>query len=515
MAESRAAIATRLPAATHAASTRLGALVPDHPLISLFTLALFVRVLLVAMSGLFEGFVLDDGTYHQMATSMAEGDISHWDDFTYSLFWRTAAFLAPVTALYKVFGAEIVVGQLYVAVLGSVTVVVGTRLALEFLSRTWAIVVGVLLALIPSQAFWSAQLMKDASVWLSLVTLALLIALANRSTGRKLLAYGLGITIVLCALAFLREHTLVVAAWGTMIGSLAGIREHRVQRIGGALLVGVAIPWLVAASGPAGLGLVTNAGSLQELRFKMAQGANTAIVDTTPGGTEEELEQVRQQRREVEAAMLALQKIVDDDADARAGTVKVSEPEVQMLERLRDRYELPGAAKTRSDRAREVQVAKQEVQQLIAVLQQRLESIADRQQSIQQPPPAATLSEEGTVEPNVAHLPRGLSVMLLEPFPIPFEGSPSLRLARLESLLWYPLLMFAGVGLWHARSYLRYLLFPVVVGGGILLMYALSEGNVGTAHRHRGEFVWVVVLLAALGASHLAQRRTAKAPTRE
>lgn len=510
MAESPAALATRVPAATPAAKTRLIAAAANHPLISLFILALFVRVLLVAMSGLFEGFVLDDGTYHQMATSMAEGDISHWDDFTYSLFWRTVSFLAPVTALYKVFGTDIVIGQLYVAVLGAATVVVGTRLALEFVSRRWAVLVGLLLALIPSQAFWSAQLMKDASVWLSLVTLALLVARANRSTGRTLLLYGLGITVVLCALAFLREHTLVVAAWGTMIGALAGIRRQRVQRIGGALLVGVAVPWLVAASGPAGLGLVTNAGSLQELRFKMAQGANTAIVDTTPGGTEAELNEIILERQRLENQIAALQPVDADEVDpGREQGASTVPSESSTSSSGVD------APPTRLQEKRHQERRQERLQARLQVLQDRSEQLVQKQQEIQEPPPGATLTEgEGTLEPSVAHLPRGLSVMLLEPFPLPFEGSPSLRLARLESLLWYPLLVLAAAGLWGARSHLRSLLFPIAAGGGILLMYALSEGNIGTAHRHRGEFVWVVVLLAALGASHLVQKRQRNASTR-
>lgn len=419
------------------------------------------------MSSLFEGFVLDEGTYHQMATSMASGDISHWDDFTYSLFWRTAAFLAPVTAIYKVFGSEIAFGQLYVALIGALAVVVGTRLAMEFLDRSWALVAGLLLALLPSQAFWSAQLMKDASVWLALITLGLLIALANRSTGWQLLLSGAGVALLLCVLAFLREHTLVVAAWATMIAAWAGMPQQRVQRIAGALFLGVTIPWFVAASGPAGLGLVTNAGSLQELRFKMAQGANTAIVDTTPGGTEAELNKI----------MAQLQRL---------------EQEIAMLERQ-------GGAQVEE----------------IQALRERSEELLQKQQAIQQPPPApgGSLSGgEGTLEPSLAHLPRGISVMLLEPFPVPFEGSPSLRLARLESLLWYPLLVLGALGLWRARSHLRSLMFPMVVGGGILLMYALSEGNIGTAHRHRGEFVWVVALLAALGLCQVTawrQRRQA------
>jgi hypothetical protein len=90
--------------------------------------------------------------------------------------------------------------------------------------------------------------------------------------------------------------------------------------------------------------------------------------------------------------------------------------------------------------------------------------------------------------------------MLIEPLPLPFAGSISLRLARGEDLLWYPLLALAVFGLWRRRHQLAELVFPLLAGGGIVLMYALSEGNVGTAHRHRGEFVWVVAILATLGA---------------
>ena len=447
-------------------SARLWVWAKNHPIAVLFIAALLVRVSLVALADLFEGFVLDDGTYHHMAASMASGDISHWDDFTYSLFWRTATFLVPIAGLYKLFGPEIVLGQLYVAVLGAATVAAGTRLAREEVSLRWALIAGWLLALIPSQAFWSAQLMKDASVWLTLVSLALLVALANRSTGRRLLIYGIGVALSLCLLAFLREHTLVVAAWATAIASLAGIRLARVPRVAGAVILAVTIPWFVAASGPAGLGLVTNAGSLEELRFKMAQGANTAIVDTTPGGTEAELNQIISERQQLEKELAGLDE--GDSGDSASP------------ERVEERAEM----------------------------RERLETLAERQETIQQPPPGATLSEEAALEPNIAHLPRGLSVMLLEPFPYPFEGSASLRLARLESLIWYPLVLLALVGLWTAKAHLRTMLFPIIAGGGILLMYALSEGNIGTAHRHRGEFVWVVVLLAVLGLSRLREPNT-------
>ena len=465
----------------------LGRVALKAPLLTLFLIALAFRLILVVMSGQFQGFVLDDGTYHMMATSMADGDLSNWDDFTYSLYWRTAAFLAPVTALYKIFGPVIAAGQVYVAFVGALVVVVATRLALEILPRPWALATGATLALLPSQAFWSSQLMKDASVWLALVIIAAAVAIAGRSKGLPLLLSGVGVAGGLVALAFLREHTLVVASWAVMTASIAGIASERVKRVAGALFLCITIPWGIAAIGPAGLDLVMNAGSMEVVRFQMAQGANTAIVDTTPGGTESELNNVIIKQQELSREAEAVQRQIDqiaasggegsDEPDEGEGVIEKPVPELK------------------EDLAR---------------IQDEMDTLLAKQTQLQGPPPGAQLEEGESLDPSLSHLPRGLSVMLLEPFPLPFEGSASLRLARLESLVWYPLLLLAAVGLWRARSNLRTLAFPLLAGAGIVVMYALSEGNVGTAHRHRGEIVWVVVLLAGVGAHHWWEQRRAK-----
>jgi hypothetical protein len=74
-------------------------------------------------------------------------------------------------------------------------------------------------------------------------------------------------------------------------------------------------------------------------------------------------------------------------------------------------------------------------------------------------------------------------------------------------LLWYPLLLLAALGLVGVRRHARVLAFPLVLGGGIATMWALVEGNFGTAYRHRGEFVWAVVVLAAAGVTVLRRPR--------
>jgi hypothetical protein len=52
------------------------------------------------------------------------------------------------------------------------------------------------------------------------------------------------------------------------------------------------------------------------------------------------------------------------------------------------------------------------------------------------------------------------------------------------------------------------LAFPLLVGGALVCMWALVDGNIGTAFRHRGEIVWAVVVLAAHGLATVTGRRS-------
>lgn len=104
----------------------------------------------------------------------------------------------------------------------------------------------------------------------------------------------------------------------------------------------------------------------------------------------------------------------------------------------------------------------------------------------------------------------GLRTLVVDPVPWSSSGSGRVQEARLESaLFWWPLLVLAIAGLGVSWRQLRALAFPLILMGGIIMMYSLSEGNFGTAYRHRGEFVWVVAVLAAFGAQsvHAFARR--------
>lgn len=97
--------------------------------------------------------------------------------------------------------------------------------------------------------------------------------------------------------------------------------------------------------------------------------------------------------------------------------------------------------------------------------------------------------------------------MIFQPAPWQLGSSAASRLAALESLLWYPLLLLAALGVLKlARK--PEARFPLLAAAGVLVMYGLSEGNLGTAFRHRGEVVWVVSMAAVAGMSSVRSRRS-------
>jgi hypothetical protein len=385
-----------------------------HPLLFVFGVAFLARLVVIVAVRVHWGGMLfeDDTTYERMAAAHASGTFDSWSPYYHDLYERIGALLVPVASLYSAFGREPVLGQLYVALAGSVAAVLVARLAFEIMPRSSAVAAGLIVASLPSQVFWSALIMKDALVWVVLAGLAVLVALALRSTGRRLVILGAGVAALLVMLGFLRLQTLEIAATAVVISGIFGISSSRIPRVLGALALWLFIP-LVFGMGVAGTSyLHSDVGSLEARRELNATGADTAVV-------------------------------------------AAAAPEDEV---------------------------------------------------------AVTSGPSNSVRGSIRYLPQGVSVVLLRPYPweASIAQSTGLKLARGETLLWYPILLLALVGLWTVRRRWRVLVFPVLVGAATLAMYALTEGNLGTAYRHRGEAVWVIALLAGAGVGTIARRVAAR-----
>ena len=366
-----------------------------RPVLAVFLIAFAVRaVAAVAIAiGWGGSLFLDDATYSRMAQVAADGRLHSLDSYTQWLYERTGVLLVPVTGLYELLGPVKLSGQLYVALLGAATAALTVRLALEVLDRRFALVAGLIVALLPSQVLWSSIIMKDAAVWACLSALAIVAAVAARSTGRKLAALGVSAAGLLVLLAYLRLQTLEVACVALALSMLVSDRTQRPLRVAVATALLVVLPWAYGM-GVAGAPYVAGVKDPSAQRQLNAEQAKSAVVATN------------------------------------------------------------------------------------------------------QPPSDADTGYEA----GLRYLPTGVSVVALRPWPWESsDGSVGVTLARIEALVWYPLLLLALVGLGAAWRMRRALAFPVLCGGAVLAMYGLTEGNLGTAYRHRGELVWALVLLATVG----------------
>lgn len=103
---------------------------------------------------------------------------------------------------------------------------------------------------------------------------------------------------------------------------------------------------------------------------------------------------------------------------------------------------------------------------------------------------------------DIGHLPRGLAAVTVEPLPWS-AGDDELRLAGWGAVVVVPVLVLAVLGLWRwlRRDRDARLVYPMAYLVSLLLFYALLEGNLGTAFRHRAELEWVMALFAGYAAA--------------
>lgn len=410
-----------------------------RPVLSIFILAFAVRAITaVAITIEWGGILLlDDAAYSQLAELAANGAVeAPYDKFLYE---RTASLLVPLAGMYALFGPIELFGQLYVALLGAATAALTTRLAMEILDRRWALLAGLIVALLPSQVLWSSLILKDAAVWAVLSALALIVAVAAQSGGRRLALLGATAALLLVLLGFLRLHTLQVALVAIPLAVLMYPRPRPLARLTGAAVLLACVP-LVFGMGLAGSSFVAESRDPTTQRALNAAEAGSAVVAAPPPAPA--------------PAPAPLTETGTQTGKGKGTRTLQEDPEkgTPVVERSPDR---PSGAGT-----------------------------------------------------SVRYLPTGVTVVALRPWPWEsLSASVGIRLARAETLLWYPLLLLALVGAATIPRHRRALAFPVIAGGAILMMYGLTEGNLGTAYRHRGEFVWVVALLAALGAERIAAWR--------
>jgi hypothetical protein len=106
---------------------------------------------------------------------------------------------------------------------------------------------------------------------------------------------------------------------------------------------------------------------------------------------------------------------------------------------------------------------------------------------------------EGGWSVQIRNLPIVMPYVLWAPFPWKATRPRDLAVVP-ESLVWYGVEALVVLALVvYGRSRWRELFMPVVFAGGLVLVFAAIEGNVGTIYRHRSMLMPSAFTLAALG----------------
>jgi hypothetical protein len=464
---------------------RAAATAVRHPVVTVAVVAALARLVMVVVVGpLRPGvFVPDEGQYLELAAFVARGDGAEaWQPgYGQSLYDATATFMRPLTALVAIFGPHQIVGQLLAAAAGVLAATLTTVLALRAVRPGFALMAGLTVALLPSQIFWSSVVLRESMVWAALVTLALSVTLAAQASSRRRLLVPLVLALAAgIALSDLRHQTAFVAVWCLVPAAVVVASRFRLLATSGAVLVAVAAP-MFAGMGIGGFALVQEAvPTLAQIRGNLSIGAESSFIERT------------------------VLPPPQDEASGGAGSA--GSPSVPGSPSGPSGASSGGG----SGGAGEPRTGTGAAQDAGPPAPSEGPGTPPPDTLILTAPSGEQVLVEDSAGATLSALPRGLVAVALRP--LPWEPAPNagVLLAKAETPAWGLLYILAAVGVmvgWRRRAVLAY---PFGVAVGIVAVAAVTQGNIGTAFRHRGQILWALVVLAAVGAQYLIDRRRSR-----
>jgi hypothetical protein len=434
----------------------LRAMVIRQPAWTAFVVALTSRLALVVGTHVAQRWPLipDEGQYVELGTLAADNRINDFCCGGYgpALYASTRLYAWQMHGLVELFGPRAWILQMPAVLYGAAGAYVVSRIAGKFVSAKWALFAGLVVALLPSALLHSSTIMRESLIWLLIVGAAWLVILWSEDRGlRRLVICSAGLFLAVVGLGWLRDQTAILVAWSLVPVALF-VGNQRRRRIGLMVVVLLVGPW-VTASGPAGLVLLSNSVPiLGSVRAWMSIEADSAIIT-------------------FDAIPFSVPKVSPQSKGGCEGYESTTE----------------SGAVAIVDRCIETICIDGECQDIVG----------------------GFLIVDNSVTASLKAIPGGLAAFYFRPLPWETTGERSLifKLAAVENLLWFVLYGFALFGirpLWrrHPAIVIFSSSFFITAGLGA----SLTQGNLGTAFRHRLQVLWVVALLAAVGGERLWTR---------
>ncbi len=424
----------------------------ERPVLAVMVASAAARLSVALVLNLFDiwYFAPDASQYMAIAEANAEGRLEgFWLGRGEALYDSTRPFSGQLSFLFELFGSHRLLGQLLAVFYGVLTAGLTAYLALRLLRPAFALLAGMIVAFLPSQIALSSVGIRESLVWALLAAAAVICSRLGPRVGRPSIVIGVaGLAALFYLLASLRVQTAVIALW-CMTLALVAVRGHRLLRCGSAAVLFLVVPLLVGHS-PGGMRfLVGSANRLGAVRTYMAMNAESAIAEPLP---------------------LIVEPGTTAGGDADAAPLPTVE----------------GAHGNLLD---------------------RVEHLGPDDQTFVRDYEGNAVVVHNDLSASLTAFPSGLLAVTVRP--VPWEANMSRRsqAAGYESIIWLSLFVFAGVGAWVRRRESHVVVLPVSLILAVTLSSAVTQGNLGTAFRHKEQILFALSILAVAGLQAVIDHR--------
>jgi len=424
-----------------------------------------------------EKYYMDSVTYQKLAMNLLNGD----DLLTYAPAIKNYAWL--LSRVYYFLGAVPLTAHVLICVIGIFVLRNIYRTTELLANRRAAIIVMVIWAFMPSYVFVTSQTFRDPVIFLVISTIIYWMTMVEKRGDRFAYLRCGGIFVMAIILCKIRPHQMdvMLLSFGLLgVGSCVFLRLNNQNSRKSIVALGlVSILVLFFNIGQCSLGH----RMLLEGRFEMFSMLNDVRgLSANPKihWAQKNLDEAVKVRNKLKNEIVLMEKITKKEK------IVTKSPEAEVLKEKIERAE--------------------RVVQIYSVELKKMQETALGPGGVRATELGLSLRHDTSLWEFLYRTPIRILVVLFSPFPWQISSN-FLKIAVLENVIFIGFfvsgMVYVLINRRETKTVSWFSLIYLVI---CLLVYSVTEGNVGTAYRHRMQYLWLFYAPGALYVSEMISR---------
>jgi|GEM_PF-1440338 hypothetical protein len=499
-----------------------------RPLTAVGIVAFVPRILLAVFVNRADIWSLAPDSVQYLAVTEAAADgrlATFWFGYGESLFQSTRTFTLQILLLFEVFGPSRFAVQCVAVLYGVLAAVLTVVVARRLVRPGYALSAGLVVALLPSQIAFSSAAIRESLIW-CLLALTIFFVFRSGRAERALGSIGWMVATAgpIFLMSYLRVHSALLVTW-CLIGGLLLKGRTRLGRSLAVVLLVVLLP-VSMGMGPGGVEYASaSAKGLGTVRAVLAMSAESAIAAPSMSDESAVVAPSMSDESAVVAPSMSDESAVAagdptlcsecpllpaDEGSTAAGPADEGSATVDPAIPAEPAIAAGGSTSgpTPGVASAVCGVECDVAPSLPGDILQRVTEINTANKKFIVDAEGRHIMLDNDLEATLASFPHGLVSVTLRPFPWEADGGFGRTAAALESPIWLLLILLSVVGIvakWRSSDEAIFLMVQVALFTGAA---AVTQGNLGTAFRHRGQVLVALVVLSMVGIEHLRDRRS-------